>query len=196
MRHATILAAILAVAAGTGCNATHWLGESAGEAPGFEMRGGGVFDPPRVKVTSDCHARAKRVKWTNKDGSSFEMEEPEFGQMASDVVREEPAKIAAVGEGQRGQAEYVAAWLGPEGLRGIVSELVPIFSLLAAAQIQETTSGWQFTLPNGMQIGRERVTHPAQLQEAFSKYAQIFAAAPRPAPPTSQPTSQPAEDSP
>jgi hypothetical protein len=171
------------LAANSGCSALHWGGKTSGERPGVRVAGPTLFSPAEIDVTSDTNAKLKLLKY-----GELEIHEAEFGQSASSVVREEPAKIRAIADLQMTQVEYArVTW---NGVRDLAREIVPIFKLLAMANFIPTDSGMSLTLPNGFSIGQHTITSPQEMQAVFQQAAASLEAISESDMPT--PASQPA----
>jgi hypothetical protein len=164
---------VLLTVALSGCSALHWGGEAAGESPGFRVRGADLWYPAELKATSDCNAVIGHAEYQGppgKDGTPgarFVLRDTTFGQNASAVVREEPAKIDAVSRLQLTQVEYArVTWAG---VKGVLAEVMPVLKLLALANFTSTESGFTATLPSGLTLGGKTITQPADLQEFFKE---------------------------
>jgi hypothetical protein len=170
-----VLSLMVLLVALSGCSALHWGGETAGESPGFRVRGGDLWRPAELKVTSDCNAVIGHAEYqgaAGKDGAPgtrFVLDDTTFGQSASSVVREEPAKLDAISRLQMTQVEYArVTW---SGIHDLAAELVPLLKLLALAQFTQTESGLTATLPGGLTIGGRTISGPAEMQEFFRQAA-------------------------
>jgi hypothetical protein len=184
----------------SGCSALHWGGETAGESPGFRVRGGDLWRPAELKVTSDCNAVIGHAEYqgvTGQDGAPgtrFVLDSTTFGQSASSVVREEPGKLDAISRLQMTQVEYArVTWTG---IHDLAAELAPVLKLLALAQFTQTETGLTATFPGGLTIGGRTVSGPAEMQEFFRQAAatveHLAPAAVADTVPGSAPTSRPA----
>jgi len=182
-----------------GCKAGYWGGDTAGKRPGLEMHGPSLFRGARLEATADSKAKLGKAKYEvirTEDGkttSTFEMTDLDYGQTVDSVISAEAQKLNGIALVQRTQTEYVSALL--TGIRGIVHELMPLLSLLAAADIQTTESGFTFTLPNGFSIGNKKVETPADIKDiidsTMSALQPLTDTAPNTAvsgPPASQPS--------
>lgn len=159
-----------------GCSANHWLGDTAGKRPGVSVERWSLFGGAKLEVTSDCEASIGEMRFSfatpgdeNKAGSSQELvlRDARFGQVASAVVREEPAKILATGEGQMSQVEYArVTW---QGVKDLAHEIMPIVGLFSGVFGGMTESGFNATFPGGLSIGRTKVTKPSEAQAALAE---------------------------
>ncbi len=165
-----LICGIIIACAGTcvsnmGCSAAYWGGDTSGERPGVRVRTGLLGT--EAEVSSDCNAKIRKMEYSPMKG--LIIEDGEFGQSASAVVREEPAKIRAIGDLQLTQVEYAkATWAG---VIGLAHELVPVLKLLAMADWTATETGWTATLPGGLSLGTHRITSPAQIKELLTEAA-------------------------
>jgi len=156
----------------TGCSAKYWAGEDAGVTPGIHVRGPTLFTPAEASVTSNGAFGAKSIKYqggTDSQPAEFVLEDLTVNQDVSGVIREQPAKIKAVGEAQYSQVAYVKEVLS--GVRGIVGEIVPVLNLLAAARIQTSASETTLTLPGGFSIGGKTTTNAQDISDYLKSLA-------------------------
>lgn len=190
MRSAAILLGLLAMlAANSGCAAGYWGGKTSGERPGVRVAGPTLFSPAEIDVTSDTNAKLKLLKY-----GELEIHEAEFGQSASSVVREEPAKIDAIARLQLTQVEYARVWGDVvKHVADVVRDFVPVFKLMALADMIPTERGIQMTLPNGFSIGQRTITTPQDLRALLNETtAGLEAVVESAEPPKQTPASQPA----
>ena len=148
----------------TGCSAHWWGGEDTGRTPGVHVIAPSLFNPGEISVTSQLQARISKLKYvggTKDTPASFELE-GDFGQDVASVIREQPAKLDAIARVQHEQAVYweamgkaVASW---------ISEIAPIFNVMALAKIRTVDQGLQLTLPGGFSVGSKRIETPADLE--------------------------------
>lgn len=163
MRRLLFSVALLMQGCLAGCSAQHWVGESANN-PGVEAHGGNFWTPAGFSVTGNTNASVESLAYTGHTDtmpSSMTVTGLTFGQDVSSVIKEQPAKIAAITEAQRVQVEYAAA-VG-QMVTTVVHDLTPFFNLLAAAGINSTSSGMSMTLPNGFSIGKTKINNPVDL---------------------------------
>lgn len=170
-----------------GCSAKYWGGEATGENPGIHYRGASLWNPPEFRMTSNGRLGAELVDVRYDPNGPFHMrfEKPLLDQNASDVMREEVAKLAGIAQVQHEQAVYWQA-MGA-AVRSWIEELVPMINILALAKIHTSESGLSLTLPNGMTLGGKRIETPADL----TGYLQLLQQKAQQAltPPASQPVS-------
>jgi hypothetical protein len=151
-----------------GCSALHWGGEAAGENPGIHVRGGSLLERPEISVTANGTAKADRVEYVRdtSGGQRFTLDGLDYQQDASAVMREEPTKLKAIADVQRVQVEYVqATWAG---IVGVVHEIAPALSALAAAKCAVTDSGLTLTLPSGLTVGKRTLNTPQDVSAYFT----------------------------
>lgn len=179
-----VMAILVILTAGlSGCSASHWGGQDAGQTPGVHVRrslfGGSM------SFTGDGTGKVDKAAYKT-DGKLTEVsvEGVEFDQTASAVVREQPAKIDAIAGLQRTQVEYVQALSA--GIRDIVGEIVPVLKLLAAAELVTTERGITATLPNGITIGQRTVQSAEDLAEILDAVVEAL----EPLAPASRPTGE------
>ena len=157
-----------------GCSANHWLGDTAGRRPGVLVEKGNLFGYARFEVSSDCEATVKEMRialssdGAEGGGSSQEitLRDAKFGQSASAVVREEPAKIDAIARGQMTQVEYArVTW---NGVRDLAHEIMPIVGLFSGVFGGMTESAFNATFPGGFSLGKTKVTKPNEASAALA----------------------------
>lgn len=158
----------------SGCSANHWLGDVAGRRPGVLVEKWGLFGGARFEVTSDCNASADEFSIESETpGESGDTRfavrliKPRFGQSASAVVKEEPAKIDAIARGQLTQVEYArVTW---NGVRDLAREIMPIVGMFSGAFGSMTESAFNATFPGGFSLGKTKVTKPTEAANALAE---------------------------
>lgn len=147
-----------------GCSANYWGGETSGKRPGVVAER--TLFGAKVEMTSDGTGSVERVAYSDKAGNYLEINDLKIDQKPSDVVKEEPAKIMAIAEIQRTQTEYVKELT--VGIKGIVSEIMPVFQLLAMAKLTPTSTGFNMTLPSGVGFETYKNKSPQEMQDLFN----------------------------
>jgi len=185
----TVMVVLVCVFAG--CSANHWGGETSGKRPGVAVQTG-LFGT-KAEMTSDGIGKVDEISFVkSKEGSTLTVKNLALNQTASAVVKEEPAKIKAIAELQETQVEYVKELTA--GIKGIVSEVMPVLNLLAMAKFNTTSSGITMTLPNGTSLGTQKISSGTDLQSAIvaalNKTQTLQTALNRQTTTTTQPTQQ------
>lgn len=161
----TILILAACVVGMSGCAASHNIGE-ASDSPGVEVRGPSLFYPARIKVTSDCNAELDDLQY-----GELKLKGARFGQSASAVVKEEPAKIAAIGEAQsaiaKARGEAIAQ--GIHASADVIDSLIPILGWLQMGNLTPHETGATLKLPGGLELGGHKITGNAELQETLAQ---------------------------
>lgn len=180
-----------------GCSALHWGGDVSGRRPGVCYEQGSLFWYSRFEVSSDCNARVGEMtldmttpgEETTGPGTSRKLviRDAEFGQSASAVVKEEPAKIDAIGRLQMTQVEYArVTW---NGVTGLAKAITPIVGMLSGVFNAMTDTSFNAMFPGGFSVGSTKVTKPneatAVLAEMMRALNQVENSAP---PPATQPS--------
>lgn len=181
----SVLGLLVIVLSLWGCSAKYWGGEATGENPGIHYRGASLWNPPEFRMTSNGRLGAELVDVRYDPNGPFHMrfEKPLLDQNASDVMREEVAKLAGIAQVQHEQAVYWQA-LGA-AVRSWIEEVAPLINVLALAKMHRTESGLSLTLPNGVTLGGQRIETPPDL----TGYLQLLQQMQPQVPPTSQPAS-------
>lgn len=178
--------AMLLLLATCGCSAQYWGGEDAGRTPGVHVLAPSLFSRGEVSFTGEGGGKVRRLMYRGSSETQpamLEAEGVEFSQSTANVLALQTAKLEAIAAVQRTQVEYLNQML--TGIRGIVAEIVPVLKLLAAARIQSTSEGVTLTLPGGFQVGRTRMTEPADVAAYLAGVARTLETA---AAPATQPT--------
>lgn len=155
----------------SGCSARYWGGEAT-DNPGVRVRGGDFWRPAEVQMSSDATASLESMTFDQTTAKSEGKEDRTTSfdikgfKLEQEVVAATEAQTAKLSEGVAAvmltQAEYVR--LLTEGVRSIFGEIMPVLRLLAMGNLMPSESEFSASFPNGITIGRRKVTSAADLQ--------------------------------